>query len=323
MTRYIGAELSPLNAGTYLGRDCDAVALGGGVSNTVLLVTTAGSRFVLKQSLSKLRVEQDWFSERGRIFRESAALRVLASLLPGGAVPKVLFEDRENYCFGMTAAEAGSETWKSQLLRGLIRGQTAERVATILGTMISRSWENAELACQFGDQTVFDQLRLDAYYRATARRHPDLARHFERLIEQCDRRRVSLVTGDCSPKNFLVHGDQVMAIDFEAIHFGDPAFDAAFLLNHLLLKSLYMPEHERSLKSVARCFWEVMKRFIPSSAGWFEQATLGHLGGLLLARLDGKSPVEYITDPEQKDRIRKLARHIIVDPPRSVDEVFA
>lgn len=64
-------------------------------------------------------------------------------------------------------------------------------------------------------------------------------------------------------------------------------------------------------------------RFIPSSAGWFEQATLGHLGGLLLARLDGKSPVEYITDPEQKDRIRKLARHIIVDPPRSVDEVFA
>ena len=322
MTAYSVAELSPLNAGTYIGRECDAVALGGGVSNTVLLVTTADGRFVLKQSLPKLRVQQDWFSGRGRIFRESAAIRVLAPLLPDGAVPKVLFEDRENYCFAMTAAAAGSETWKSQLLRGLIREETAERVACIVGTMIARSWGDAGLASQFGDQTFFDQLRLDAYYRATARHHPDLAPHFERLIEQCGQRRVSLVTGDCSPKNFLIHGDRVMAIDFEAIHFGDPAFDAAFLLNHLLLKSFCMPEHERSFKSIARRFWEVLIHTIPES-GWFEQETLEHLGGLLLARVDGKSPVEYITEPELKDLIRARARKMILEPPRSVREVFA
>ena len=316
-------DLTPLNAGSYLGRECDVELLGGGVSNTVLLVTTTCNKFVLKQSLQKLRVEQDWFSDRARIFRESAALRALGSLLPAGSAPEVLFEDRKNYCFAMSAAPAGAETWKSQLLRGIIREETAERVACILGTMISRSWEDADLAARFGDQTVFDQLRLDPYYRTTARRHPDLASHFEQLIEQCGRRRVSLVHGDWSPKNFLIAGDRVMAIDFEVIHFGDPTFDAGFLLNHLLLKSLYMPDRDRQLKSAARRFWQVLTPFIPWRAEWFERSTLAHLGGLLLARIDGKSPVEYITDAALKDRIRQIARGMILHPPRSVLEVFS
>ena len=316
-------DLTPLNAGRYLGRECDVQLLGGGVSNTVLLVTAAGNRLVLKQSLEKLRVEQDWFSERGRIFRESAALRVVGSFLPPGSAPDVLFEDRKNFCVGMTAAPPDAETWKSQLLRGIIREETAERVACILGTVISRSWENRDLAAQFGDQTVFDQLRLDPYYRTTARRHPDLAAHFERLIEQCNLRRTSLVHGDWSPKNFLIAGEQVMAIDFEVIHFGDPAFDSAFLLNHLLLKSLYMPERERRLKSAARRFWGVLMRFIPPRAGWFESATIAHLAGLLLARIDGKSPVEYVTEAAVKDRIRLIAREMMLHPPSSVPEVFS
>ena len=316
-------DLTPLNAGSYLGRECDAELLGGGVSNTVLLVTTTCDKFVLKQSLEKLRVKEDWFSERGRIFRESAALRALGVLLPAGSVPEILFEDQHNYCFAMSAAPADAETWKSLLLRGIIREETAERVACILGTMISRSWEQPDFAARFGDQTVFDQLRLDPYYRTTASRHPDLASHFEQLIEQCDRRRVSLVHGDWSPKNFLISGEQVMAIDFEVIHFGDPTFDAGFMLNHLLLKSFYMPERERPLKSAARRFWQVLTSVIPPQAEWFERATLAHLGGLLLARIDGKSPVEYITDAGLKDRIRQVGRDLILHPPRSVMEVFS
>lgn len=323
MPRDAPVDLTPLNAGNYLGYECQAVPLGGGVSNTVLLINTKDNRFVLKQSLAKLRVRQDWFSERNRIFRESEAMRDLAPLLPPGSLPEILFEDPDNYCFAMSAAPASAKTWKSQLLRGLIREETAERIACILGTMILRTWGNPEFAAAFGDQTVFDQLRLDPYYRNTAHRHPDLAPHFERLIQQCCERRVSLVHGDWSPKNFLVHNDRVMAIDFEVIHFGDPSFDAAFLLNHLLLKGIYMPLHERDLKSAARRFWSVLMQFVPSSATWFEAGTIAHLGGLLLARVDGKSPVEYITDPQLQGRVRALARDMILHPPSSICEVLA
>src|SRR5579884_2458645 len=97
-------ELTPRNLAEYLGRHCTVTELGGGVSNTVLLAESACERVVVKQSLAKLRVEQDWFSERDRIFREATALRMLSSVTAPGSLPRVLREDRDNYAYIMTAA---------------------------------------------------------------------------------------------------------------------------------------------------------------------------------------------------------------------------
>jgi 5-methylthioribose kinase len=296
--------------------------LGGGVSNTVLLVEAGESRLILKQALGKLRVEDDWFADRDRIFRESAAMRWLAPHLPTGSLPEILFEDRENYLFAMTAAPADAATWKSLLLRGEFELCVAERTAGILATMVSTSWSDPESEHAFGDQTVFDQLRLDPYYRTTAARHPDLGPHFDRLIRESSARRVSLVHGDWSPKNFLVSPGTVMAIDFEVTHFGDPAFDSAFLLNHLLLKSFYRPQWSPELARLALRFWEVYRAMIPADCDWIETATLAHLGCLLLARVDGKSPAEYITDAPLRESIRRFARNLILSPPARVAEVF-
>ena len=278
---------------------------------------------MLKQSLGKLRVEQEWLSERSRIFREAAALRTLDRLLPAGSVPQVLREDRENYILVMSAAPAEAKMWKSLLFEGSISTATAGRIGSILGMMIARTWNSPECESLFGDQTVFDQLRIDPYYRSTALRHPDLATHFERLIAASKRRRVSLVHGDWSPKNFLVDGDNVMAIDFEVIHFGDPSFDAAFLLNHLLLKSYRFPRWRDQFQSAAQEFWRTLMEFLPPKCDWFEQATIEHLGCLLLARIDGKSPAEYITEDRLKETIFHAAGRIIVNPPRTVLDVFA
>jgi 5-methylthioribose kinase len=287
--------------------------LGGGVSNTVLLIQTGADRFVLKQSLGRLRVEQDWFSDRSRIFREAAAMRALAPHLPPGGVPEILFEDRENSCFAMSAADAGAVTWKEQLMAGEIRVETATRIGRMLAAIMKASCGYEE---QFGDQTVFDQLRLDPYYRKTARRHPDLAPQIERMMRDSSSRRISLVHGDWSPKNFLVLGDRVMAIDFEVIHFGDPAFDAGFLLNHLALKSFHLPQHRERLRAAAAHFWSAVE------APWMETATLAHLGPLMLARIDGKSPAEYLRDPIVRGRVREFARHLIRHPPGTIAEVF-
>ena len=296
--------------------------LGGGVSNTVLRVEAGERRLILKQALGKLRVEDDWFSDRDRIFRESAAMRWLAPHLPTGSLPEILFEDHENYLFAMTAAPADAATWKSILLRGEFELCVAERTARMLATMVSASWGDPESERVFGDQTVFDQLRLDPYYRTTAARHPDLGPHFDRLIRESSARRVSLVHGDWSPKNFLVSPGSVMAIDFEVTHFGDPAFDSAFLLNHLLLKSFYRLQWSAEFARLAMRFWEVYRAMIPAACDWIEAATIAHLGCLLLARIDGKSPAEYITDAPLRESIRRFARNLILSPPARVAEVF-
>jgi aminoglycoside phosphotransferase (APT) family kinase protein len=321
-------DLQPDNAAKYLGSrgivpaDARVTELGGGVSNIVLLVESGDRRFVLKQALGKLRVQDDWFSDRERIFRESAAMRWLAPHLPTGAVPEILFEDRENCLFAMRAAPAGVPMWKSMLMGGDLDLRTAGQIARILATIVSKSWRDAESERVFGDQTVFDQLRLDPYYRTTARRHPDLAPQFDRLIRESRDRRVSLVHGDFSPKNFLVSAGQVMTIDFEVIHFGDPAFDSAFLLNHLLLKSFYRPQWKSGFARLAGHFWETYRAGLPAECDWIEPATLAHLGCLLLARIDGKSPAEYITGPELRERIRGFARDLIRKPPARIAEVF-
>ena len=295
--------------------------LGGGVSNTVLLVESDRRRFVMKQALGKLRVKQEWRADQRRIFRESAALRKLAAHFPDGSLPAVLFEDRDNFIFGMSAAPATSVCWKDLLLDGEIRVEAAERVGELLARMVSVSWREAAWESEFGDQTIFDQLRIDPYYRATARRHPDIAPAAARLIEESGARRVSLVHGDWSPKNFLVDGTRVMAIDFEVIHFGDPSFDSAFLLNHLVLKSFYRPEWADSYAQAAAGFWGKFIAGVPRE-GWIEPATLQHLGWLMLARVDGKSPAEYLRGAAIQDRVRQFARELIVAPPHSVAEVF-
>jgi 5-methylthioribose kinase len=321
-------ELTPATACSYLqetrGLDPAAVSiteLGGGVSNTVLLIEHANNRFVLKQSLGKLRVEQDWFSDRGRIHRECEAIRYLNPLLPPGRIPGILFEDRENCIFGMTAAEGPAEPWKTILMRGECNPETARTVGDTLASTIRLTWKSAEIDRRFGDTTVFKELRLDPYYRSTAAHHPDLQNFFETLIDSSRARPCSMVHGDYSPKNFLVEGANVLLIDFEVVHYGDPSFDAAFLLNHLLLKSFHMPEHRQSLAVLADSFWSTLQAGLPAEAHWFESSTVAHLAGLLLARMDGKSPAEYIRQEDLKRRIRKFARELIASPPATVHEV--
>lgn len=297
-----------------------ATPLGGGVSNHVTLIQFPGQRFVLKQALSKLRVAEDWYSDRGRVFRESQALARIASLLPG-KVPEIIFEDREQFAFAMSVAP-GHLNWKSELMHGIVHGDVAEEIGRIHARMMRLSWKSGEWRGQFGDQTVFDQLRLDPYYRFTSRRHPDLMQYFESAIARCRENAVCLVHGDWSPKNMMVAGKSVMAIDFEVIHFGDPAFDCAFLLNHLLLKSFLRPESKADYARAAARYWQVVQHESPADAAWLADGTFAHLPLLLLARMDGKSPAEYINDESLKQTIRGFAKSLIAAPPADVSGIF-
>ena len=315
-------ELDPGSAGAWvaarLGFEPTSVRpLSGGVSSIVLLAESTSRRVVVKQAMPRLRVEAEWLCDRRRALREAAALRELGKVLNPGTIPQLLAEDPDGYAFAMSAAPEATETWKARLLRGHCEPRVAGLAGATLAQMIERT--AGRLQQEFGDTAIFDDLRLDAYYRYTAVRHPDLRRYFESLIDDCLGTRYSLVHGDYSPKNILTDGLSNVAIDWECVHFGNPAFDAAFLLNHLLLKSFHLPAR---VQEFAECAEEFRKSLSALNGGWFFPSTLRHWPGLLLARMDGKSPVEYIREDSLRDSIREFARDLISRPAQSVAEVF-
>ncbi len=300
--------------------------LGGGVSNIVLLIEWPNEpdrRWVAKQSLGKLRVKDDWRSDRERIFREAEAILALAPLLGDTALPKVIQIDRERYFFIMTAAPAGSVVWKESLLAGHVDPAVARQVGTLLGRLIVSSRADLRLKERFADRTVFDQLRIDPYYRTTAARHADVRPVLEELMADSWKIQTSLVHGDYSPKNALVKTQNVFLIDFEVVHWGDPSFDAGFLLNHLFLKALHQPRFSKAYIDAAREFWKALLTELGREPpGDFEAMTLRHLGGLMLARIDGKSPVEYIREEKTKERVRQAAKRILRERPERLEEVI-
>ena len=193
----------------------------------------------------------EWHARLERIWTEQAALELLAAILPGGTVPLIEFEDRPNYLFAMTCAPDDAVTWKSQLMAGEVRPEIASQLGIILAEIHDKAPGHPLLGGILSDTSLFDELRVDPYYRTIARAHPDLKPRVDALIAamQVPDHERTLVLGDFSPKNILVHKDGLILLDFECAHAGDPAFDLGFFLTHLLLKTIRAAASDRALSS--------------------------------------------------------------------------
>ena len=245
----------------------------------------------------------------------------MATALPESALPRVVFEDRDSFIFVMTAAPAESVNWKDALLAGDVETAVAQQVGTLLGVMHRRSTVAdgaipGDLA-EFADQRGFVQLRIDPYHRATAAVHPCLAEAIEAAAQAMLDDPQCLVHGDYSPKNVMVvSGDgppRVTLLDFEVVHLGNPVFDLAFMLNHLSLKAIRTPQWAPRYGAAARAFWSGYLDETatgPAHATSLETAVVLQIAALLLARVDGKSPVEYLDQDRQKARVREISRRI-------------
>ncbi len=297
-----------------------AEELPGGVSNVVLMVETDTECLVFKQSLAKLRVAEEWLFDQKRIINERRCMEMLGDLLPGSA-PQVRFVDDENFIFGMTCAPPGGELWKTALLRGDTDVAASERVGAMLGQMHARAARDPRTQTWFGDQEVFIQGRIDPYHRFTAKAHPDLAPLIEAEVARMLAHRTTLVHGDYSPKNLFVYPDRVLMLDFEVAHYGDPAFDVAFCLTHLLLKVIHFPSRRADYLRVAEAYWQGYSG-VPGLDPDVEQNTIRELACLMLARIDGKSKEDYITMEHEKQQARDLARWLFVARPAALETVW-
>jgi aminoglycoside phosphotransferase (APT) family kinase protein len=284
--------------------------LPGGVSSrTVLVKREHGRSMVLKQSLAKLRVAVDWFSSPQRVHREALAMRWFAKLAPSGTITELLDEDMETHIIAMEAVPKPHSNWKTMLLGGDVRTEHIRQFAEILAAVHHSSPELQEL---FQDKTFFETLRIEPYYRYPSRLAPEL---LGSLIEETLATNASLVHGDFSPKNVLVHQGRMVLLDHEVAHYGDPAFDIGFAMAHFLSKAHHLPEQREQFMAGAVEFWTHYRKSELYAS--FESRCVRHSLACLLARVRGRSPLEYLNQDE-RDRQADAVLHIMRNPPSEI-----
>jgi aminoglycoside phosphotransferase (APT) family kinase protein len=296
--------------------------LTGGVSSDIWLVETAQGRLCVKRALSKLRVQADWYAPIERNAFEAEWMRRAAAVVPD-AVPALLGQDEGAGVLVMAyLAPEQYRLWKSELRDGRADPEVAGEVGTRLVRIHAATAGDPEVARIFGTDRIFYDIRLEPYLVATARKHPDRAEALSAIVEETAATSRCLVHGDISPKNILIGPRGPVFLDAECAWYGDPAFDLAFCLNHLLLKCLWTPE---AAPAFLACF--------DALAGGYRQGVLWEpaaelearaarlLPGLFLGRVDGKSPVEYLTEERDRDRVRRVARALLAEAPGRLGDV--
>ena len=289
--------------------------LPGGVSSDIFKVEVDGRTFVIKRALAKLRVADDWQAPTSRNRHEADWLEVAARIVPG-AVPRILARDDEQGLFAMEYCDR--PVWKERLRQGDVDLDLAAAVGRTLAAIHANTAHDPAIAGRFATGDIFHAIRLEPYLETAARRHPQVAGPLMALSAQTLATRIALVHGDVSPKNILLGP---LFLDAECAWFGDPAFDLAFCLNHLLLKCLWnRPAAPRFLAAFDRLATSYRAGVTWEPAEALDHRTARLLAALLLARVDGKSPVEYLDDAG-RDFVRQFSLPLIAAPVATPDEI--
>jgi aminoglycoside phosphotransferase (APT) family kinase protein len=299
------------------GDEPHAEALAGGVSSEIWRVDLPSGPVCVKRALPRLRVAQLWEAPVARNRYEYEWFRVAGEAAPG-AVPRVLFRDEDAFVMEYLDP-AAHPVWKEALRQGRADPAFAARVGRTLAAIHAASAGREDLARRFPTDAIFYAIRLEPYLVATGRAHPDLAQRLDSLVTRTANTKACLVHGDVSPKNILCGPRGPVFLDAECAWYGDPAFDLAFCLNHLLLKCLWVP---RSRAAFLECFDELSESYLSNVRfEGVENRTAALLPALLLARVDGKSPVEYLSAESDKEIVRRTARPLIASPVDRLAEV--
>jgi len=306
-----------------VGGHMDAHPLPGGVSSDIYLVGTLRGNVVVKRALPRLKVDGVWLAPVERSAHEAAFLRV-AQLLTPGLCPRLLEFDPNTGFIAMQYLDPKNfSLWKTQLLAGHRETDTAARVGDGLGRIHATSAADSSLADEFETTDTFRSLRLDPYFESLKAVHPDVAGTIGGLVDSLLANRRTLVHGDISPKNILVGDSTIVFLDAECAWWGDPAFDVAFCINHLLLKAFMDPVGSPDLM---RCVAALRDQYLKYVDWEDPQAVLSRsaalLPALMLARVDGLSPVEYLNE-HQREAVRAFALALLSRETQSLDEIVS
>jgi 5-methylthioribose kinase len=281
--------------------------LSGGVSSEIWRVDLPNRSLCIKRALAKLRVEAEWRAPVERNATEWAWFETAGAILPGSA-PQLLAHDRGRGLFAMEFLPPEKyPLWKAELLAGHVDIEFAARVGDALGCIHAATAGDARMAARFRTDQAFHALRIEPYLLETGRKHSELESRFAMLAARTASLHLALVHGDVSPKNILIGLDGPVFLDAETAWYGDPSFDLAFCLNHLMLKALVRPGEASALEVSSDALRDAYLARVDWEAPALVAARAGDLlPALMLARVDGKSPVEYL-DTGQQAIVRDFA----------------
>lgn len=298
--------------------------LTGGVSSDIWRVDLADRTVCVKRALPQLKVAAEWIVPVERSVHEWDWYCLVDAALPG-ACPHPIARDAPSNLFAMAfLPEADHPLWKAQLLAGHVDVVFAGHVGRLLGRIHATTAGDTAIARRFATGDLFHALRLEPYFEAAARAHPAHAAMILAVEATTAATHLALVHGDVSPKNILAGPGGPVFLDAECAWYGDPAFDLAFCLNHLLLKTLARPDRGDALAASFRALvaaYAAEVAWEPPAAVLARTARL--LPTLFLARVDGKSPAEYLREPAQRERVRAAALRWLGTPVDTPDAVLA
>lgn len=309
------ASLGLADAGT-IG---EVSPLSGGVSSDIATVQLPERTVCIKFALEKLRVAEDWRAPVARNAAEYAWIEFAGSIVPG-CTPELLGRDEALNGFAMEFLTGDDiYLWKTALLSGTTSGDEGRKVGDVLGRIHAASVTDELDSTAFQNQQDFSDLRLDPFLLYTGSVHNELAGALARLAESQGETLLTLIHGDVSPKNILFRNGRPVFLDAECATMGDPGFDVSFCLNHLALKAFHRPSDGQALLAEFSALWMSYSTHVDwEDVDKLERRICDLLPALMLARIDGKSPVEYL-DRATRDVIRRFAKPLVLDPPESLN----
>ncbi len=307
---------------TTPGEPIDVHPLTGGVASDIAMVTAGQTQLCAKFALPKLKVAANWFAPVKRNAAEYAWLEFAARVAPEGAI-KLYGHSEQLHGFAMEFLDGNNiYLWKSRLLAQATDGDEAENVGKLLGRIHAASAAPAFNRQPFLNREDFHALRIEPYLLYTASKHPDISTQLENTASTIYNGQQVLVHGDISPKNIIIRERNPILLDAECATMGDASFDPAFCMNHLVLKALHLPDSKENYLASAKTLWSSYRPFIDwESSVDLESRICKLLPALMLARVDGKSPVEYLTKTQQ-ERVRRIATHFILSPVSRLDKLI-
>jgi len=300
--------------------DATVETLTGGVSCVVLAVSNNDIDLVVKQALPELKTKAKWVADQRRAIVEADAMQVYHSITPD-SVPELIDCDEKEFTLTMSRLPRSCTNWKIDMLEGRIYPEMGTKLGKVLA-----AWHNAAavsdgIKAKFMEDSLFEQLRVAPFYRAVMDKNPDLQPVISNLIDEITTVKSTLVHGDFSPKNIMATTDhRPIVLDFEVAHIGNPVFDLAFLLAHLLCKVIHAPQESQKQLLV-----ETAKQFLASYAEISNlkvaESLPHHIALIALARVEGVSPVNYLDSPAQEQLVA-LTKSALLDSGMSFTQLL-